>query len=191
MAICAYFYFINDNIIYRNLTVSIGICLITLFIAREFIRKYPKGKHVLYYVAGAINAFFGVSILTRALFWVIFPFQSLFSIDIFNSIHFMLVMIYEVGWGLVFFMMNNQRMEMDLLASQESLQQSIDRLEKAISEVKTLSGLLPICASCKKIRDDKGYWNQIEIYIRNHSNAEFSHGICPDCAKKLYPELIK
>jgi transcriptional regulator with GAF, ATPase, and Fis domain len=60
-------------------------------------------------------------------------------------------------------------------------------LQKALKQVKQLSGLLPICASCKKIRDDKGYWNQIESYIRDHSEAEFSHGICPECMKKLYP----
>jgi len=65
----------------------------------------------------------------------------------------------------------------------------IGYLEKALSEVKTLSGLLPICSNCKKIRDDKGYWNQIESYIRDRSDAEFSHGICPDCAKKLYPDM--
>lgn len=65
----------------------------------------------------------------------------------------------------------------------------ISSLQKALSEVKTLSGLLPICASCKKIRDDKGYWNQIESYIQQHSEAEFSHGICPDCLHKLYPDL--
>jgi len=62
-------------------------------------------------------------------------------------------------------------------------------LEKALSEVKLLSGFLPICASCKKIRDDKGCWNQIESYIQQHSEAEFSHSICPECAKKLYPEF--
>ena len=63
----------------------------------------------------------------------------------------------------------------------------IRHLEQALKEVKTLTGLIPICASCKKIRDDKGFWNQIELYIREHSDAEFSHGICPDCAEKLYP----
>ncbi|MCL7486915.1 MAG: cache domain-containing protein [Desulfobulbaceae bacterium] len=62
-------------------------------------------------------------------------------------------------------------------------------LEEALSKVKLLSGFLPICASCKKIRDDKGYWNQIESYIRQHSEAEFSHSICPDCAEKLYPKF--
>jgi sensor domain CHASE-containing protein len=62
----------------------------------------------------------------------------------------------------------------------------IAELQEALSRVKVLSGMLPICSSCKKIRDDKGYWNQIESYIRAHSDAEFSHGICPECTKKLY-----
>ena len=70
-----------------------------------------------------------------------------------------------------------------------ALKKEHDKLLKALKEIKTLSGFLPICASCKKIRDDKGYWNQIEAYIQQHSNAEFSHGICPDCAKKMYPYL--
>ncbi|MCK5404015.1 MAG: cache domain-containing protein [Desulfobulbaceae bacterium] len=64
-------------------------------------------------------------------------------------------------------------------------------LHEALAEVKKLSGFLPICASCKKIRDDKGYWNQIETYIQAHSEAEFSHGICPDCAERLYPDYFK
>ena len=68
-------------------------------------------------------------------------------------------------------------------------EQLIAQLQKAMQEVKVLSGFLPICASCKKIRDDTGYWSQIEEYISKHSNALFSHGICPDCVKKLYPEF--
>ncbi len=65
----------------------------------------------------------------------------------------------------------------------------IVELNEALSKVKLLSGFIPICASCKKIRDDKGYWNQIENYIRDRSEAEFSHSICPECAKNLYPDL--
>jgi len=61
----------------------------------------------------------------------------------------------------------------------------------ALSRVKVLSGMLPICSSCKKIRDDTGYWNQIEAYVHEHSEAEFSHGICPECAEKLYPGHFK
>lgn len=68
-------------------------------------------------------------------------------------------------------------------------EQLIAELQKAMQDVKVLSGFLPICASCKKIRDDTGYWRQIEEYISKHSSALFSHGICPDCTKKLYPEF--
>ena len=64
----------------------------------------------------------------------------------------------------------------------------IAELQKALAEIKKLSGLVPICANCKKIRDDKGYWNQIESYIEKYSEAQFSHGVCPDCVEKLYPK---
>ena len=79
----------------------------------------------------------------------------------------------------------------NLKQSEEDLRYERDNLQKALAKVKTLSGLLPICANCKKIRDDKGYWNQIEAYIRDHSEADFSHSICPECAKNLYPEFYK
>jgi CheY-like chemotaxis protein len=65
----------------------------------------------------------------------------------------------------------------------------IQDLQKSLANVKSLSGLLPICAGCKKIRDDKGYWSQVESYVQLHSEATFTHGLCPDCIKKYYPEL--
>ena len=67
-------------------------------------------------------------------------------------------------------------------------EQIIIELQDALAQVRTLTGLLPMCASCKKIRDDAGYWHQVEAYVQNHSEAQFSHGLCPDCIKKLYPE---
>jgi len=71
---------------------------------------------------------------------------------------------------------------------EEEREKLIRELQEALAKVKTLSGFLPICMSCKKIRDDKGYWEQVEVYVRDHSEAEFSHGICPECMKKLYPD---
>jgi hypothetical protein len=71
------------------------------------------------------------------------------------------------------------------------LQQANQGLEKALAEIKTLKGIVPICAKCKKIRDDKGYWNQLEEYMRTHLDAEFSHGLCPDCMRELYPEVAE
>ena len=79
----------------------------------------------------------------------------------------------------------------NLKKSKENLRYERDNLQKALAKVKKLSGLLPICAHCKKIRDDKGYWNQIEAYIRDHSEADFSHSICPECVKNFYPEFYK
>jgi len=64
-------------------------------------------------------------------------------------------------------------------------------LENALAEIKTLQGFIPICASCKKIRDDEGYWQQLEEYIQARSDAKFSHGICPDCIKLQYPEIAE
>ena len=76
-----------------------------------------------------------------------------------------------------------------LVNTLEELQRKNHELETALGEVKTLQGLLPICSSCKKIRDDKGYWNQLEAYLTKHSSIEFSHGICPDCAKTMMEDF--
>ena len=74
--------------------------------------------------------------------------------------------------------------------AQEEREALIIQLQEALARVKTLTGLLPICASCKRIREENGNWNQIEIYIQNHSEAQFTHGFCPDCAIRLYPEVF-
>jgi hypothetical protein len=76
------------------------------------------------------------------------------------------------------------------IAEQDRLK-LIDKLQQALSELETLRGLLPICACCKKIRDDHGYWNHIESYLRKHTLADFTHTLCPDCVKQFYPDLWK
>jgi CheY-like chemotaxis protein len=76
-------------------------------------------------------------------------------------------------------------------AREEELRRSNDELQKALRDVKVLRGLIPICASCKKIRNDGGFWQQLEEYIGEHSEAEFSHGICQPCVKKLYPGVCQ
>lgn len=76
-----------------------------------------------------------------------------------------------------------------IIKAERERDQLIEQLQRALNEIKTLKGFLPICVSCKKIRDDKGYWTQIEAYIRKHTEAEFTHGICPECMKKLYQDV--
>jgi len=75
--------------------------------------------------------------------------------------------------------------------AEEEREALVRELQEALASVKTLSGMLPICASCKKIRDDAGYWTQVEAYLMKHTDAHFSHGLCPDCAEKLYPEIFR
>jgi hypothetical protein len=84
-----------------------------------------------------------------------------------------------------------EREKTKVTKSNKELEEKILEVEKASAKIKKLTGLLPICARCKKIRDDKGYWNQIEEYITTHSEAEFSHGFCPECAKELYSDFMK
>ena len=91
---------------------------------------------------------------------------------------------------------NNYRRTMKTLmeqigAQRDQLKKSNEELTDALKNVKILRGLLPICSYCKKIRDDKGYWNQLEAYIRDHSEAEFSHSVCEECAKKYYPNMAR
>jgi len=105
-----------------------------------------------------------------------------------------------LGIGLVLYFSLVMRSHKNQALQIKSLNRSLEKtnrlltarnneLQSALTEIKTLQGILPICASCKKIRDDSGYWHQVEAYVQNHSEAEFSHSLCPDCARKLYPDL--
>jgi DNA repair exonuclease SbcCD ATPase subunit len=87
----------------------------------------------------------------------------------------------------------NQELEQlnaQLNVTKNNLVSTNKELESALANIRQLSGMLPICSSCKKIRNDSGYWEQIEAYVRDHSEIEFSHSLCPDCSKKLYSDLL-
>jgi hypothetical protein len=91
--------------------------------------------------------------------------------------------------GLTFGARNLQRHMRARQRAEAERERLIAELQEALANVKTLRGLIPICASCKKIRDDQGYWTQLETYLQKHSDAEFSHGLCLDCMRKMYPDL--
>lgn len=93
-------------------------------------------------------------------------------------------------------MVYRARSKKELLESYWVLEQKIEEIElintdlnKALSEIKVLRGIIPICSFCKKIRNDKGFWEQVDVYVRQHADVDFSHGVCPDCAREHYPEL--
>jgi hypothetical protein len=72
----------------------------------------------------------------------------------------------------------------------QKLRHAVAVLEKALKEVKTLRGIVPICSFCKKVRNDQGYWDQVEVYVKEHTEADFSHSICPSCVRRHYPDLM-
>ncbi len=78
----------------------------------------------------------------------------------------------------------------DRKKSDEERELLITELQTALDEIKTLRGIIPICSFCKMIRDDQGFWNQVEEYVKEHSEANFSHSMCPECAHKHYPEVF-
>jgi hypothetical protein len=120
----------------------------------------------------------------RGLVSLLVPVQGgLFAYSLSSAIGFFYAVLMPISVAIGFLSMISRQMQV-------AREKTIDDLGAALRKVKTLSGLLPICASCKKIRDDNGHWHQMELYVRDHSEADFSHSICPDCATRLYPNII-
>lgn len=119
------------------------------------------------------------------------------SVDESHLLRIPILLIMAIFYGVFAEMVRKERKQkaglIDYIAAlkqaEEERERLIRQLQDALANIKTLKGLLPICFSCKQIRDDKGYWNQIDTYIRDHTDAEFTHGICPACVQKLYPDL--
>ncbi len=97
--------------------------------------------------------------------------------------------IWNIAMYLVFFVIVTLLLS-KLRITMQQREGLITKLQNALNAVKELSGILPICANCKKIRDDEGYWHDVDVYISRHTKAEFTHGICRECANKLYPSLF-
>lgn len=118
----------------------------------------------------------------------------LFSLDepLYRIIfHLIILLTPLMTTAISYFMIQREKLLKEIILSNEERERLIRDLQEALDRVKTFSGFLPICASCKKIRDDKGYWNQIEQYIREHSEAEFTHSYCPECAEKIIRKIKK
>jgi len=183
-----------DQTIYR---VSHGLIILNLFYSVSL----GAGKEtVLFWALIAPLLFFFFFGKREGLVWTIFFFFGLivilflpgwldghiYSWVTISRFFITLTIIAIVGFGL-----ESSRTRFSRLLSEKNQALLIEKqqLEKALKDIKALSGLLPICSNCKKIRNDDGYWEQVEVYVRDHSEAEFSHGICPECVKELYPEF--
>ncbi len=174
-----YFTYYSPSVNARIVIISLIISIIYLYCAYIINSQMPRSM-------GSSNALLVVVFSLLAIWLVLRIISTVFVegpvVDFMqaSAVQGVTIIVFWIGnifiiIGLI--LLNFQKVEIELLASMD--------------EIKTLRGIIPICASCKKIRNDKGIWEQIETYIRDHSDAEFSHGICPECMQELYPELIR
>ena len=182
--------FLGRQRLHIFLWVRVFICLlgvmwldVILFATGAF----APGPEYLGIVKGSLLSRFIISVFACPFLWIYFKWQKCISgVQIENRP--VLAIIKQVAEIKNELNQAHQEIERRKALEQEK-EKLIRELRQALSEIKTLQGFLPICANCKKIRDDEGYWQQIEQYIQSRSDARFSHSICPECAKKLYPDL--
>ena len=173
----------------RPLTIAPFSSAICFLICYSFLSSLTHSNRTFCGAAGLLTGSMGIFLLTGPLLLRAPGDSNIFLIGLRYAIYYIVILVFEICWGYCLLLINGQRVEEALRATEKKLRSTNHQLEKEIRERITLSGLLPICWHCKKIRDDKRYWNHLESYIETHSEADFSHSICPECADELYPEL--
>jgi hypothetical protein len=186
---CLFFYSVVDQIVIRTIISSTAYCIFSLWLSWSLIKHSPSENRSLYHSAAGIIAVRCLIVMVRAWFGAFSDWQVMFEDNIWTSFQLGVGLICEISQNVFFLMMNSKRAEANFLQAQSKLNGTVTDLKKALSEVKKLQGILPICAQCKKIRDDQGAWQGVEKYVRERSDVEFSHGICPECAEELYPDI--
>lgn len=185
-------YYLWDRPEWRLVISAIAFSVPHFVTAAAVFRHSPKNRSPFYPIIGCEMASAATLVIARAAWGtLLIPDFSLMMESPVQHGFFISVMVLQIVITVSFIMLNTERIERDLWEADAQLEAKVNALEKAMSEVRTLSGLLPICANCKKIRDDKGEWIQMEVYVRDHTEADFTHSICPPCSRKLYPQLYK
>ncbi len=177
VAFTAYLLIFQPGLQARIVTVSFALSLIylraTLLTVGPVARLLGEQNLLLVLCLGIVSLW----CLVRAIVTWLWGDQSihLMSVGPYHGLTFLIMIMGNIVMMVSLISLNSRRLENDLTS--------------AMNEIKTLRGIIPICANCKKIRDDRGFWQQVESYVRERSDAEFTHSICPDCVEMLYPEL--
>lgn len=178
VALSSYYYLVDDNLRMRALLLSIFVAFSLVLAGRLYWLHRQTSNRGLYVTCGLTLLLYGGLLLARGIYVFLQPSilpRELFSGLLKNDPYFLAAFLLETTLGICFLLLNSHWLERALLASQANL--------------KVLQGILPICASCKKIRDESGAWTPVETYIHNHSEADFTHGMCPDCRRNFYPDI--
>lgn len=186
-----YFTAVQNSGAMRNLLLSVVMSIAGCAIAWVCLAGAPARRHAVYRVTGGLHLVFVCVQMARAILWIRNPEYELFQATMVNIVYFTAVTLVDVGVALSFLMMNSQRLETELIASEEHLATTLAELRETMSEMKTLSGLLPICSYCRRIRTDDGSWQQLDLYVKQHTETDFSHGICPECIKTHLPDIAR
>lgn len=174
----------------RSLVVSAAIFPLMLYNASLFFRPRQKVVRPLSSAIGYCLILWAAMLMYRALSWIASPSDGMFDPNAYQLAYTMSTLVLEVALSLGLFMLNGARLEEELRDSNRELDIALSELMRTMGQLKVLAGVLPICAHCKKIRDDgTGVWHQLEDYITRHSQAGFTHGICPECVAKHYPDF--
>jgi hypothetical protein len=188
---CSYYYFVCDDPAMRSLCGSLVLAIPHLETARLVFKQLSKEKFLFYPIIALEMTIASAVFIARGFWAILIPSFTLLMDSPAQHGFFIAMMVFQTTITISFIMLNTERLQRQLLVADGVLKSKVEELEQALSQVKTLSGLLPICANCKKIHDDKDHWIHIETYIRDRSEADFTHGLCPECAHTLYPELWK
>jgi hypothetical protein len=178
-----FFLFIIDDIQIRGIIIAATLAAFSFITAHALFVYRPSSVAASAIFAAVTFIANGLFFLLRAVMLFSGASVDMFESNLLNIATFIGGFICSILWTFAFIVMLNQRLNREM-------EEGISNLQKALEEIKTLKGILPICAHCKKIRNDQGYWQQVENYVSEHSEAEFSHSICPECVKILYPEFI-
>jgi hypothetical protein len=188
----SYVHLADDSLRMRTLLFSIFISTSFFVAGRVYLLNRRTSNRGLYVTCGLTLLLYGGLLLARAIFIFLKP--TILSKELFSGLltydpFFLAAFLLETTLGICILLLNSNWLERVLLYSREELKVSLAELETVLSELKVLRGILPICASCKKIRDTSGTWTPVETYIHAHSEADFTHGMCPDCSKEFYPGI--
>jgi hypothetical protein len=167
----------------RRVIISVALVLVMLLNALALLRHRSHPATASSYFLAAVFLAHSCFMTTRALTPLSGPgAEGIFSASGSQIATYVSALIATTLWTFGFILMVNQRLNAER-------QETIRELQSALEQIRTLRGILPICAHCKKIRDDHGFWEQVEAYVSRHTEAEFSHGICPDCMRTIYPRF--
>ena len=186
------FLFGVDLVLARMLWSSVYIACGYLAIAYTWLERRAGRTRSVYRALALLYASYAAVLLTRGVAWALGPpVQGLLYGGTSEGILYLAAAALDLATQVMFLLANSQRLQADLRAANAEIQRMLEELQESTARDALLSGILPICPKCRTIRDEAGNWLKLEAYVSHRTEAEFSHGLCPDCTRRLYPGLAE